>query len=141
MSVVVTVVAPAPPAAVWERWTAFAAWPEWNPHCISASIDGDVAEGSRLDLRLSDPKGRSFYTRPVITEVAERERITWEGRGLGVRARTTTLLSPEPDGTRVSLESDVAGSLGFTYRIALGDKVQALMYVAMLDALTDSVRA
>lgn len=136
-----TVVAPATPSALWERWTAFAAWPQWNPHCAAAAIDGPVRVGSRLDLQLRDPKGRAFYTRPFITEVVEGERITWEGRGLGVRARTTTLLAPEPDGTRVSLESDVAGSLGFTYRIALGDKVQALMYVAMLDALTDSVRA
>lgn len=141
MSVVVTVVAPAPPAAVWDRWTAFAEWPEWNPTCASAAIDGPVAPGSRLDLRLLDPKGRPFYTRPVITEMVAGERITWEGRGLGVRARTTTLFGPEPDGTRVSLECDVAGILAFTYRIALGDKVQALMYVAMLDALTDSVRA
>ena len=141
MAVVVTVVAPATPAAVWDRWTAVTDWPSWNPHCMTAAMDGPVAPGSRLDLQLRDPKGRPFYTRPVITEVIENERITWEARGLGVRARTTTLLSHEPDGTRVSLESDVAGALGFTYRIALGDKVQALMYVAMLDALTDSVRA
>ncbi len=137
----VTVVAPASPAVVWERWTTFAEWPQWNPACVAASIDGAVAEGSRLDLQLSAPTGRPFYTRPVITEVAGHDRITWEARGPGVRARTTTLLSPEPDGTRVSIEADVAGLLAITYRIALGDKVQALMYVAMLDALTDSVRA
>jgi uncharacterized protein YndB with AHSA1/START domain len=141
VSVVVTVVAHASPDAVWGRWTAFADWPRWNPACVAASIDGAVAEGSRLDLQLSAPTGRPFYTRPVITEVVAPTRITWEARGTGVRARTTTLLSPEPDGTRVSIEADVAGVLALTYRIALGDKVQALMYVAMLDALTDSLRA
>jgi uncharacterized protein YndB with AHSA1/START domain len=141
VSVVVTVVAPATPAAVWDLWTGFAGWPGWNPHCLTATLSGPVAPGSGLDLHLRDPKGRDFYTRPRLTEVVAHERITWEARGLGLRARTTTILSPEPDGTRVSIESDAAGPMAFTYRIAVSDRVQALMYVAMLDALTDSLRA
>ncbi len=135
-----TVVAPAPPDVVWDRWTAIADWPEWNPHCAAAAVDGPLAPGTGLDLRLRDAKGRDFYTRPGLTEVERPSRITWVARGLGVRARTTTMLSPEPDGTRVTIETDVAGPLAFTYRIALSDGVQALMYVAMLDALTDLVR-
>jgi uncharacterized protein YndB with AHSA1/START domain len=141
VGVVVTVVAPASPREVWDRWTAFADWPEWNPHCISAAIDGPLAPGSGLDLHLRDTKGRDFYTRPSVTEVADAERVTWVAKGLGVRARTTTMLVPEPDGTRVTVEADVGGGMAFTYRIALSDNVQALMYVAMLDALTDSLRA
>jgi len=140
VGVVVTVVAPAPPAAVWERWTAFADWPSWNPHCVEAAIDGPVIPGSGLDLKLRDTKGREFYTRPALAEVERNTRVTWVAKGLGVRARTTTMLSPEPDGTRVTIESDVGGLLAFTYRIALGDGVQALMYVGMLDALTDLMR-
>lgn len=141
MGAVVTVVAPASPREVWDRWTAFAGWPEWNPHCIAAAIDGPLAPGTGLDLHLRDPKGRDFYTRPSVTEVVRDERVTWVAKGVGVRARTTTMLAPEPDGTRVTVEADVGGRMAFTYRIALGDKVQALMYVAMLDALTDSLRA
>jgi uncharacterized protein YndB with AHSA1/START domain len=140
MGVVVTVVAPATPAAVWDRWTAFADWPDWNPHCLTAEPDGPVEPGTRLDLHLRDPKGRDYYTRPRLTEVAERARITWTAKGLGLRARPTTILTPEPDGTRISIESDAAGPMAFTYRIALSERVQALMYVAMLDALTDSLR-
>lgn len=141
MGVVVTVVAPAPPVTAWGRWTAFGDWPGWNPHCITAALDGPVAPGSTLDLHLRDPRGRDFYTRPVLTEVEPGARITWEARGVGVRARTTTMFAAEPDGTRVTVESDVAGRMAFTYRIALGDRVQALMFVAMLDALTDTLRA
>jgi hypothetical protein len=141
VSVVVTVVAPATPVAAWDRWTAFADWPAWNPHCITATVDGAVVPGSGLDLHLRDPRGRDFYTRPVLTEVERGARVTWVARGLGVRARTTTMFAPEPDGVRITLESDVAGRMAFTYRIALGDRVQALMFVAMLDALTDSLRA
>lgn len=141
MSVVVTVVAPAPPAVVWERWTGFAAWPDWNPHCLTATLEGPVAPGSRLDLHLRDPKGRDFYTRPRITEVEGDARLTWVARGVLLWARTTTILTPEHDGTRVSIESDATGPLAFTYRIALSERVQALMYVGMLDALTDAVRS
>ncbi len=136
----VTVVVPAAPGPVWDRWTGFAGWADWNPHCVAAAIDGPVEPGSRLDLQLQAPSGRDFYTRPKLTEVAHGQRIAWEARGLALRARTVTTLSPEPDGTRVTLESAATGPMAFTYRIALGDKVQALMYVAMLDALTDSLR-
>lgn len=136
-----TVVAPAAPGAIWRRWTDFAAWPEWNPHCVAATVDGPLAPGTGLDLHLRDPRGRSFYTRPRLAEVQEDDRLVWEARGLGMRARTVTRLEPEPDGTRMTIEADALGPLAFTYRIALSERIQALMYVAMLDALTDSLRA
>lgn len=141
MSVVVTVVAPAPPEVVWERWTGFADWPDWNPHCLTATLDGPLAPGSRLDLHLRDPKGRDFYTRPRITEAESGARLTWVASGLLLRARTTTILTGEHDGTRVSIESDATGPLAFTYRIAVSERVQALMYVGMLDALNDVLRS
>ena len=42
---------------------------------------------------------------------AERE-IVWEARGLGLRAPTRTALSPEPDGTRVTIDADAPRSHG-----------------------------
>jgi uncharacterized protein YndB with AHSA1/START domain len=139
--VVVTVVAPAPPEVAWERWSDVARWPDWNPHCVAATIDGPLQPGSRLHLRLCDMKGHEFYTRPVVTVVEEGRRLEWEARGLGLRASTRTALAPEPDGTRITLESDAAGPMAFAYRIGMSDRTQALIYVGMLDALTDSVRA
>ena len=135
-----TVVAPAAPDTVWGRWTAFGSWPDWNPHCLEASLDGPLAPGSTLELRLRDPRGREFWTRPVLTEVDAGRAIAWEARGLGLRARTGTTLVAEPDGTRVTVESGAQGQLAFAYRMTVTDRAQALMYVAMLDALTDTVR-
>lgn len=136
-----TVVAPAAPEVAWRRWSDFAGWPSWNPHCVAASLDGPLAPGSRLDLRLRDVRGREFYTRPRLTVVEEGRRLEWEARGLGLRASTRTSLAPEPDGTRVTLEADVEGALAFAFKIGMTDRTQALIYVGMLDALTDSVRA
>lgn len=136
-----TVVAPAAPGEVWARWTGFDGWAAWNPHCVSAALRGPLAPGSALELRLLHPRGREFLTRPVLTEVDEERAIAWEARGPGLRARTRTTLAPEPDGTRVTIEADAEGRLAFTYRMTLTDRVQALMYVGMLDALTDTVRA
>ena len=136
-----TVVAPAPPEVAWERWSDIARWPDWNPHCVAAAIDGPLVPGSQLDLRLRDVKGREFYTRPVLTVVEDGRRLEWQARGLGLRASTRTALTPEPDGTRITLESDSEGPMAFAYRLGMSDRTQALIYVGMLDALTDSVRA
>jgi uncharacterized protein YndB with AHSA1/START domain len=141
MSVSVTVVAPATAGEVWERWTDFARWPEWNPQCVEAALEGPLAPGSRLDLHLRHPGGRDFYTRPRLTAVDPARAIVWEARGLGFRARTATTLTPEHDGTRVTIDSDARGPMAFSYRLSVTDRTQALIFVAMLDALTDSVRA
>lgn len=135
-----TVVAPAPPARVWERWTDFGAWPSWHPHCVEADLSGPVAPGGRLDLHMRDPKGRDFYTRPALTIVDPHRELVWEARGLGLRARTRTRLSPEPDGTRITIEATASGPMAFTYRMSVTDKSQALMYVAVLDALIATLR-
>lgn len=136
-----TVVAPAAPQVAWERWSDFARWPSWNPHCVAATLDGPLAPGSRLDLRLCDIRGREFYTRPRLTVVEAGRRLEWEARGLGLRSSTRTSFAPEPDGTRVTLEADAEGALAFAFKIGMTDRTQALIYVGMLDALTDSVRA
>jgi hypothetical protein len=141
MSVLVTVVAPAPAGAAWERWTDFPRWPEWNPQCIEAELAGPLAAGTTLDLHLRHPRGRDCYMRPRLTVVDPEREIAWEARALGMRAPSRTLLSPEPDGTRVTIEADAHGPLAFTYKMSVTDRTQALIYVAMLDALCDSLRA
>jgi hypothetical protein len=91
-------------------------------------------------LHLRHPKGRDFYTRPYLTAVEPGELLEWEARGLGLRAATRTRLTPEPDGTRVTVEAEARGPMAFSWKIGVPEKTQALIYVAMLDALTDSVR-
>ncbi|MGD9696394.1 MAG: SRPBCC family protein [Thermoleophilia bacterium] len=141
MSLTVTVVVPADAETTWRHWTDFAAWPQWNPNCVEATVDGPLAEGTRLDLRLRHPGGRDFYTRPRLVEVQPAHSVAWQARSLGLRATTRTLLESEHDGTRVTITADAVGPLALPYKLAVTDRTQALIYVAMLDALTDRLRA
>lgn len=140
MSVSVTVVVPAAVPEAWDRWTDFARWPEWNPQCIEAALDGPLEPGTTLDLHLRHPRGRDFYTRPRLTAVDAPRQIVWEARGLGLRAPTRTSLAPEPDGARLTIDADATGPLALTYKMSVTDRTQALIYVAMLDGLSDSFR-
>jgi uncharacterized protein YndB with AHSA1/START domain len=140
VSVVVTVVAPAPPERTWALLSDVPGWPEWNPSCLEAAVEGPLAPGTKLDLRLQDTKGRAFYTRPRVTTLEPGRELAWEARGLGLRAATRVMLGPEPDGTRVTIEAMSSGPLAITYRLSVSEKTQALIYVAMLDALTERLR-
>jgi uncharacterized protein YndB with AHSA1/START domain len=140
VSVVVTVVAPTEPERAWKRWTDFARWPDWNPQCVGARLDGPLAPGTKLDLHLRHPRGRDFYTRPRLTEVDPGRRLAWQVRSIGLRSTTTTTLEPQPDGTLMTIASDSQGGMAFTYKMTFTERAQADMYVAMLDALAASVR-
>jgi uncharacterized protein YndB with AHSA1/START domain len=140
VSATVTVVAPADRAATWARWSDLAAWPEWNPNCLSAALEGPLAPGTRLELQLRHPRGRDFWTRPRLTAVEPESRMDWAATSLGVAATTATSLAPEPDGTRVTVELDVTGRMAFSYRLTLSDRVQAAIWAGTLNALVESLR-
>lgn len=140
MSVSVTVVVPAAPDEAWARWADVASWPEWNPACVTAGVDGAARVGTTLDLCLRHPRGREFFTRPRVVETVPGRVFAWEARGLGLRARTTTRFSPEPDGARVVLFAESTGPMAFTYKMTMTDGTMARMYTDMLDALVEDLR-
>lgn len=137
----VTVVVDAGREPTWERWTDLAAWPEWNPACVAAAADGDLASGTRLDLQLRHPGGRDFYTRPRVTLLERPDRIAWEARGLGLVALTDVELAGEDDGTRITVTSSSRGALGFAYRMTMRPRAQAQLWSTMLNGLAGSFRA
>ena len=134
------VVVPGGPEEAWARFSDVASWPEWNPHCAAADVDGAVRPGAVLDLRLRHPRGREFITRPRVTECVPARSFSWEARGLGLRAATTTRFSREPDGTLITLDSRTSGPLSLTYRMTMTDRTLAIIYTRMLDALVEDLR-
>lgn len=137
----VTVVVGADPEDTWTTWTDFSHWPEWNPSCVEASTDEPLAVGNRLDLHLRHPRGRPYYTRPVVTELDPPRRIAWQARALGLVAETRVEMRPDPEGTEVTLTATSRGPLGFTYRLMFRPKTQAALYTSMLNGLSGSRRA
>ncbi len=141
MSATATVVAPAGTDETWARWSDLERWPEWNPTCLAASLDGPLEPGTRLELRLRHPRGRDFWTRPRITVVEPGRRLEWVATGLGLRAITASRLEPEPDGTRVTVALDAHGRMAFTFRLTLTDGAQARMWTDALDGLVAALRS
>lgn len=140
MSLSATVIVPAPRDAVWSRWTDIAGWPAWNPTCISARVDGGLEPGTRLRLELRHPRGRAFWTAPVVTDLDVGSRIGWETRAFGIRAPTVTTLEPHDEGTLVTLTSMSRGILAFTYRLTFPEKAQAQLWSGALTGLARSFR-
>lgn len=135
-----TVVVDAGREAVWDRLADVSGWPDWNPACISAGLDGPPEPGTAMRLQLRHPNGRGFHTRPRLAELERPGRLVWETRAIGVRARTEVRLTHEVDGTRITLTADSGGPMGFSYRWAMRPKTQARIWASMLGGLAESFR-
>lgn len=138
MSYTVTVVVSAEPHAVWARLTDIASWPDWNPACVSAQAPEALTAGQRLRLEMRLPRGRAFWTSPILTDVDHARRLVWETRALGLRAPTVTTLEHHAEGTLVTLICESRGPLGFTYRLTFPEKTQAQMWSGALTGLARS---
>lgn len=72
------IVIDAPPERVWSVLSDTSAYPEWNP--FMRRIDGELAEGERIAVRLEPPGGPKTTFRPRVLEVLPGRRMRWLGR-------------------------------------------------------------
>lgn len=140
MSLTVGVVCAASIPEVWARLADIPRWPDWNPACAAAHLDGPLVAGARMRLRLIHPRGREFLTAPIVTDIDDGATLAWETRAFGVRAPTRIDLAESPDGTEVVLVSESRGTLGFTYRLTFPEKTQGLLWSGALTGLAQSFR-
>jgi uncharacterized protein YndB with AHSA1/START domain len=63
----------APPGAIWAKLTDAAGFPRWNS--TVQSIDGEIALGRRLTIRVPIAPGRAFS--PKIVELVPDQRMVW----------------------------------------------------------------
>lgn len=141
MPITVSVIAPAPRETVWEYIVAVDRWPEWNPACAAAELDGDpTTVGAILRLQLRHPRGRLFWTAPRVSEVVESSQYSFTTRAFGIRAPTQIALADHDDGTLVQLTSHSYGLLAFTYRVMFPEKVQGQLWSGALTGLARHLR-
>ncbi|HMV70390.1 MAG TPA: SRPBCC domain-containing protein [Myxococcota bacterium] len=96
----------ATPAAVWARLTDAAGFPRWNS--TVESIEGDIAPGSRLQIRVPAAPGRTF-TPTVVAWEAERH-MTWsDGFYPMFRGVRTFALTPGDGGTTFDMVETFQG--------------------------------
>jgi hypothetical protein len=110
--IAVTTEIEAPVDAVWAELTNTSAFPTWNP--FITSLSGELAVGTRLEVRIAPPGGKPMTFRPTVTAVEEGRRLEWLGRVLlpGVfDGRHSFTLEPVPGGTRLTQAETFTGIL------------------------------
>jgi uncharacterized protein YndB with AHSA1/START domain len=69
----VSIAIAAPPSVVWARLTDAAAFPTWNS--TVESIQGEIALGKKLSIRVPIAPGRAFT--PTVVEFVPPSRMVW----------------------------------------------------------------
>jgi hypothetical protein len=97
----------ADPDAIWRLLTDIAGQPSWNS--TVSRMQGEVAEGRRLELEVPSAPGRVF--RPKVARVAAGRSMVWQdGMAPMFRGIRTFTLEPNGDGTtRFSMEEEFSG--------------------------------
>jgi hypothetical protein len=84
------------PEDVWARLTNAAGFPSWNS--TVTSIEGEIAQGQRLTIRVPIAPGRAF--KPRVVSFDPGKRMVWsDGMAPMFKGERTFLLTPRPDGT------------------------------------------
>lgn len=112
----------ASPADVWRVLTDLASFSKWNP--FVRSIEGALAEGERLRVRLAPPGSSGMTFRPTVLRVAEPREFRWLGH----------LLMPGLfDGEHIFELEDLGGKTRFVQR----EEFRGILAGPMLKALRD----
>lgn len=102
----------AEPAKVWGVLTDLASYGEWNPFIREAS--GEIAEGSRLKLRMFPTVGRPMTFTPRLLAVREGVELRWLGNlivpGL-FDGEHSFVLTPLPGGGTRLVQGESFGGL------------------------------
>ena len=71
----------APVDHVWQVFTRFEDYPQWNP--FIRSIEGQVETGAKIKVRLAPPGGKGMTMRPKVVRFEAPTELRWLGR-LGI---------------------------------------------------------
>ena len=73
---------PASPEAVWAVLSDIRSYPDWNPYHVS--VDGNLALGERLVVKIEKPNGNKLTIEPHVLEIEPTRSLVWGGgpRGL-----------------------------------------------------------
>jgi hypothetical protein len=84
------------PQTIWEILTNAAEFPRWNS--TVTGIEGQIAQGQKIALRVAVAPGRTF--KPRVTEFEPAKRMVWsDGAAPMFKGVRTFTLSPRDDGS------------------------------------------
>jgi uncharacterized protein YndB with AHSA1/START domain len=123
------------PEVVWEVLTGIDDWPSWNPDVTSASLEGELAEGSRFRWKAGPGTISSTVQR------VERPRlIAWTGKTLGLRAIHVYRLEPRGNGTLVSSGESWEGLVARAFRARMQRTLERAMEAGLLHLKAEAER-
>ena len=118
----------APPEAVWQVLTAFEDWPSWNREVKSASVEGELAEGTVFRW-----KAGSGTITSTIGRFEPPRLIAWRGKTLGIRGLHFWWLEPRDGKTEVRTKESFEGLVASIFRWPL----QRTLDKALAEGLRD----
>src|SRR5512135_3064188 len=66
----------APAAVVWQEFSDFASYPDWNPFLVHQ--DGNPAVGSEIRIDVRSESGRTRELHPVVRTLEKERVLEWE---------------------------------------------------------------
>lgn len=108
----------ADPDTIWEVLADIKNWPQWNPDIKSASLEGEVTEGSKFRW-----KARSISITSVFQEVDRPRLLGWTGKTMGIKAVHIWKLESKNDATITSTEESWEGPL----TRVMGSRIQDML--------------
>jgi uncharacterized protein YndB with AHSA1/START domain len=94
------------PKKVWEVLVDIENWPLWNPDVKNASLEGEVAVGSKFRW-----KARSISINSVFKEVDPPNELSWTGKTMGIKAVHIWKLEVKDDHTIIKTAESWEGPL------------------------------
>ena len=103
----------APIALVWRVLMEVQHYHEWNP--FITSLEGELSEGSRINVVISPTEGSDLRFRPLVLRVQPEKELRWRGRVISdlvfVGEHYFLLQEVGPARTRVTHGEDFRGVL------------------------------
>jgi hypothetical protein len=62
---------------VWEVFTNFEQYPEWNP--FIKSIKGKITEGEKIQVQLTPPEAKGIIMKPIVLKFQKNKELRWLG--------------------------------------------------------------
>jgi hypothetical protein len=115
-----TIVTSAPAEAIWRRWTTVELWPDDDPDCRWAQVDGAFAVGAKGRVKTGGPA--AHFT---VTRLEPNRAMCFEIRLPGATMSFPHTAAPVDQGIRLTHGLTITGPLAPLWRLLVGRGVAA----------------
>lgn len=117
-----------PAAAIWQKWTEVAKWPEQDASLVSASINGPFVVGSTITLK---PKG-SPSVKVTLVEVTPNKSFASVGKMPGAKLHFVHDILLSDTGTSFTQSVSMDGPLASLWAAMMGKKMASNLKARMV---------